>query len=71
MFSLVFFFLSLSFRMYLVGGARAVAPAGRTMRLLFTRIKCPLLLKGSSMALAHFPSTNFFALLCRFSCCGG
>ena len=61
-----FFFLSLSFRMYLVGGARTVAPAGRTMRLLFTRIKCLLLLTSSSMALAHFPSTNFLHYCAAF-----
>ena len=54
-----FFFFSLSFRMYWVGGARTVAPAGQTKRLLFTRIKCPLSLEGPSMVLALFMSTNF------------
>ena len=59
MFSLGFFFLSLSFRMYLVGGSRIMSPAGWTMRLLFMRIKCPLSLEGPSMVLALFMSTNF------------
>ena len=45
--------------MYLVGGSRIVSPAGQTMRLLFTRIKCPLSLEGPSMVLALFMSTNF------------
>ena len=64
---IVFFFLSLSFRMYLVGCPRAMLPVGWARRYVFPRMNCLLPSKGFPILLAFFPSTNFFTLRLLFS----